>query len=126
MPKAFYFGCGDRSGHYLFDERRSSMLNPSAHGIPWGLGSMDSGLLVNGKEPDRETGRVRWTCAKGDWLAFFWWDNSVDSRGGSNSGFYVQGFGPTLLEDAFKFASDAFPWVIKRQRKPLTIVFGAR
>lgn len=90
---------------------------------------MDTGLLKNGKIPDRETGEVHWTCAYPDWFAFFWWDQGGDSRPNSNSGFYVQGFAlPTSPQtngeilDAFAFAQAQFPDVVARQKYPLTLV----
>jgi hypothetical protein len=93
---------------------------------------MDSGLLRNGRHHDIEDGKVFWTCGGRDdlWYAFFWWDNSGDSRSMSNSGFYVRGFAPESLTPetaranaplAFQFACDAYPEVIARQRVPLVL-----
>lgn len=84
---------------------------------------MDGGLLNNGKILDNETGFVYWTHggAVEFWHAFFWWDNSVDHRGMSNSGFYVDGFKPGEQHQAFKFACDAFPSVVSRQRHQLVL-----
>jgi len=84
---------------------------------------MDSGLLENGKHEDVYDGRVFWTCGRTNdcWFAFFWWDNSVDSRKGSNSGFYVRGFPFEEREAAFEFACAAYPGVISRQKQPLSL-----
>lgn len=91
-------------------------------GFPWGEALLDGGLLNNGHHKDVYDGRVFWTCG-GDplWLAFFWWDNSGDKRGNSNSGFYVKGFGYTELQSAFDYASSIFPDVVARQKYPLVI-----
>ena len=124
MPRAFYFGCKDTLGHYLHNaENGGRTLYDLPPGIPWNLGHMDSGLLKNGKVLDKEDGRVFWTCGGRDnyWFAFFWWDNSVDRRGGSNSGFYVDGFASGEAKKAFQFACDAFPKIVARQRSPLAL-----
>lgn len=145
---ALYFGCLRQSGHYLWrDEYTNTTDPPTVPGFPWDT-VIDSGLLKNGKHRDVYDGKVFWTCGgKPDlWLAFFWWDNSVDKRGASNSGFYVRGFGPELasvddapmreayilrecnlyavkkvLQPAFDFACEQWPEVVKRQRSPLVI-----
>lgn len=122
---ALYFGCWDRPGHYLHrpggytlrgDER--ALLR-----LPWPDGMMDCTLLKNGKRPDVYDGKVFWTCG-GDpsfWYAFYWWDRSVDSRGASNSGFYVRGFGWPEAQAAFDYACAQFPRVVSRQRHALIL-----
>lgn len=123
--RALYFGCWLNAGHYLhaaggrhIDERKLR-----AEGFPWNMGHLDTGLLKNGKHPDRCDGKVFWTCGgKPDlWFAFFWWDRSVDSRAGSNSGFYVRGFEFPHAQAAFDYACTAFPSVITRQKFPLIL-----
>ncbi len=128
--RALYFGCPGDKGHYL-QEDRQIIWNPPA-GCPWTLALMDAGLLQNGKHADVEDGKVWWTCGgRTDfWYAFFWWDNSVDGRGLSNSGFYVLGFQPDPITPetaranavlAFEHACAAYPWVVQRQRQPLVL-----
>lgn len=120
--QAFYFGCIGRLGHFLHDpDSRTHYDLPQT--LPWTAGHLDSGLLRNRNAADKEDGRVFWTCGGRAvlWFAFVWWDNSVDHRGGSNSGFYVRGFAAGEAEQAFKFACDAFPAVVARQRCPLTL-----
>lgn len=132
MKRALYFGCRGPSepGHYLHEGRKTLWDRPKE--CPWGPGLMDGGLLKNGGHPDVEDGKVWWTCGGRDelWYAFFWWDNSGDRRGASNSGFYVAGFGPevltreTAIENsklAFAYACEAYPWVVERQRHPLVL-----
>ena len=81
-----------------------------------------TGLLNNGKHPDVYDGKVFWTCGGSPlWLAFFWWDNSVDKRNNSNAGFYVQGFGHTEPQTAFDYACTLFPHIVARQRQPLIL-----
>lgn len=134
---ALYFGCWDRSGHYLHDrsgsrnERELHQLYPD---LPWSIAHMDTGLLRNGRREDVYDGRVFWTVAarlvgrgqaardsRALWHAFVWWDNSVDKRGGSNSGFYVRGFEFGKARQALEFACSEFPRVVSRQLHPLIL-----
>lgn len=63
-----------------------------------------------------------WTCGgKPLWLAFFWWDRSIDKRGASNSGFYVRGFEHTDRQAALDYAGTVFPDVVSRQKHPLVL-----
>lgn len=120
--RALYFGCRDEPGHYLQSERETLYEPVRVPGLPWNLGHMDSALLKNGKHPDVYDGKVFWTCGGSPlWLAFVWWDNSVDRRGGSNSGFYVQGFDVAHRQAALDYAGSIFPKVIARQRQQLVL-----
>jgi hypothetical protein len=122
---ALYFGCWDRPGHYLHEEsgRSSHYAKRAFPGIPWDEAMMDTGLLKNGGHPDTIDGKVFWTCGGRDelWFAFFWWDRSGDSRGNSNSGFYVRGFGHDEQAQAFAYACERFPHIVKRQRRALVL-----
>lgn len=130
--RVLYFGCrgANEPGHYLQEGRKTIWDTPPAIAF-WG-GVMDGGLLKNGKRPDVYDGKVYWTCGgRPDfWYAFYWWDNSGDRRPGSNSGFYVGGFGPEVITpetardnatSAFAYACEQYPWVIERQRHPLSL-----
>lgn len=119
---ALYFGCFNSIGHFL-REMDGSHAKREAYDLPWGLGLMDAGLLKNGKRPDVVDGKVFWTCggARSFWYAFYWWDRSIDSRPGSNSGFYVRGFGWPEIEPAFAYACEKFPRIVARQKPPLEI-----
>lgn len=132
MKRALYFGCrGAREpGHYLQEGRKTLWDTPPEISF-WHV-VMDGGLLKNGKRRDVDDGKVWWTCGgRSDlWYAFFWWDNSGDGRPGSNSGFYVRGFGPDNLtpesaraaaRPAFEYACETYPWVIARQRHQLVL-----
>lgn len=121
---ALYFGCLGGLGHYLHRPggRRLWQPDPDLKGFPWSDALMDTGLLKNGKRPDRYDGKVYWTAGGlSFWYAFFWWDNSVDKRGASNSGFYVRGFGWPEAREAFDYACKAFPQVVARQVQPLQL-----
>ena len=57
---ALYFGCWDRSGHYLHRPGGMTVWDAKEQypGFPWGPGLMDGGLLKNGKRADVPDGRV--------------------------------------------------------------------
>ncbi|CAM6006561.1 unnamed protein product [Sphagnum balticum] len=83
----------------------------------------NNGFYGRFKIPDSPTGKVYWTCGGKDafWYAFYWWDRSVDSRPGSNSGFYVRGFDWKKPQEAFDFACEQFPHIVARQKFPLDL-----
>jgi hypothetical protein len=122
---ALYFGCWDRSGHFLHDINGSTVWHnyglPSD--LPWDETVMDGGLLKNGKIPDVPNGKVYWTCGGSEafWYAFYWWDRSIDKRGACNSGIYVRGFSWPESREAFEYGCSQFPFVIKRQKFELVL-----
>jgi hypothetical protein len=119
---ALYFGCRDRPGHYLQSATETLWETSRVPRFPWTLSHLDCGLLKNGKHPDVYDGKVFWTCGGHPlWLAFFWWDNSVDHRGASNSGFYVRGFDVAGRQAALDYACTIFPKVVARQQQPLIL-----
>lgn len=127
MKRAYYSGTLGRHGHYFWVSPHKSHLyaseimaeNPdfiSSWAKIW-----DGGLLGNGKRVDRYDGKVFAVPAKGPWIAFVWWDNSIDERPGSNSGFYVFGYEWEEREAALAFAMEQWPEVVKRQKQPLVL-----
>ena len=127
--KALYFGCWQRPGHYLHRVGGATVYDPreTLPGFPWTMGLLDGGLLKNGGRSDVYDGRVFWTCGGSSfWYAFFWWDNSVDRRRGSNAGLYVRGFGWPEAQAAFDYACGQFPGIVARQRQPLVLQAARR
>jgi hypothetical protein len=120
---ALYWGCWRRSGHYLHYPNSETIRDAQRElVIPWSASLMDTGLLKNGRHRDIYDGKVFWTYGgTALWYAFYWWDNSIDSRRGSNSGFYVRGFGYPEAQAAFDYACAQFPAVVARQRHPLIL-----
>lgn len=125
--RAFYTGTLGDHGHYfwinpyknaLYDE---DIFKQIPDFIPSWAKLWDGGLLKNGKRLDRYDGKVWAIPAKGPWIAFVWWDNSIDKRPGSNSGFYVSGFEWNDRQAALDFAMKEWPAVIERQRQPLIL-----
>lgn len=122
---ALYFGCWNQPCHYLHDPQGRTIWGSKRDvpDLPWTDALMDGGLLRNGNREDVCDGRVFWTCGGlAFWYAFYWWDRSGDSRGASNSGFYVRGFGWPESPEAFAYACEQFPAIVKRQRYPLVLV----
>lgn len=121
---ALYFGCIDTLGHVARLPNGKSVWDPRRDfpGFPWSESHLDCGLLKNGKHPDVCDGKVYWTAGgRSLWYAFFWWDRSKDTRGASNSGFYVRGFGWPEAQQAFDYACAAFPKVVAGQAYPLVL-----
>jgi hypothetical protein len=130
--RALYFGCLDANepGHYLQEGHKTLYDTPAE--IAFWSDVMDGTLLKNGRHPDVVDGKVWWTCGGTPdlWYAFVWWDRSGDRRPNSNSGFYVGGFAPDVLSPetakanaalAFRYACEAYPCVVSRQRFPLVL-----
>lgn len=120
---ALFFGA-DPIGHYLHHPNHGTLWDAqrAIPGFPWSTALLDTGLLKNGKRADVYDGKVFWTCGgRVFWYAFFWWDRSGDSRGASNSGFYVRGFGWPETSAAFEYACAQFPRIVARQKNPLIL-----
>lgn len=131
--QALYFGYGS-GGHFLRGKdgwTESGLLGDYAPGFPWESAAwLDGSILNNRKVPDQPDGRVHVVGGGREhfWFAFVWWDRSGDTRPGSNSGFYVRGFGVpvretyfTVAKIAFDYACGVWPQVVERQRFPLVI-----
>ena len=125
--RAYYTGTLRQAGHYFWLDHHKSVLYASQimEAIPdfidiWAT-RWDGELLKNGKRPDRYDGKVWAIPAKGPWIAFVWWDNSIDKRNGSNSAFYVSGFEWEDRDAALEFAIGKWPEVVSRQHQPLIL-----
>lgn len=126
--RAFYSGTLRETGHYFWLSEHKcvlydcDILEAIPNFIPAWAKIWDGGLLQNSQTPDIYNGTVIAVPAKGPWIAFAWWDRSIDSRGASNSGFYVSGFEWADRAEAFKFAMEKWPDVVERQKHPLVLV----
>ena len=121
---ALYFGCWNSAGHYLHDVKGHTLWHEDNRptDLPWDECLMDATLLKNRKVPDLPTGKVYWACGGlALWYAFYWWDRSIDTRPGCNSGFYVRGFGWPEESAAFAYACEQFPFVVRRQKHALVL-----
>ena len=123
---ALYFGCIRDAGHFLWDPRNMvRRLRPpdDVRDFPWSMEQLDHDLLD--RRGLRTMGKVMWVAGGRPvlWHAFLWWDNSIDQRPGSNSGFYVRGWDPRRVDavPAFDYAKSIWPEVVKRQRFPLVL-----
>lgn len=123
-PIALYFGFIEHHGHGLMKVGGRTISDPKKEvfGFPWTYAHLDTGLLKNGKRADVVDGKVFSTCGGHPlWIAFFWWDRSGDSRGNSNSGFYVRGFEWNDKASAFEYACQAWPAIVARQKVALVL-----
>jgi len=84
--KAFYFGCYETTGHFLYNTDLHSCC--SHNQFPW-VDQIDSLLCPFGKHKHVEgSAKLHWLMG---WTALAFWDNSVDSRDNSNSVFLCDG-----------------------------------
>lgn len=124
-PLAFYFGCKNDAGHFLWSPETGLYITQPMRdvpGFPWDWGMLDAKLLMNRRVPDQPDGHVYWTAGGSPtWLAFFWWDRSFDTRGASNSGFYVRGFSFLDRQLALDYACQQWPSIVARQQFPLVL-----
>jgi hypothetical protein len=118
MDNAFYFGCYEESGHYLF--RPGPMSTPSSSipkdfpVKPYGL--LDGRLLRNGPQPQGVCTHYR---GINGWTLISFWDRSVDSRGGSNSTFLCRG--EHTFEEMLALFKEHFPTIVSRFKFPLVL-----
>jgi hypothetical protein len=116
---AWYFGCGDRVGHYLHDRHLNSLygtadprVEPGAdgrgirpRGCPWSR--LDGGLL-----PDKYRQGLAAHYVQDGWTAIAFTDNSIDNRPGSHSTFLLEA--ELGFDEALAHARRLFPSVFAR------------
>jgi hypothetical protein len=88
-PKMFYFGPWDEPGHYLFHEGGLSVFRREGLGdFPW----HEHGRDIDGElQPKERAQGVALLHHKDGWTALSFWDQSVDTRPGSNSNYFAEG-----------------------------------
>ena len=107
--QVYYFGCYLRTGHHLYD-RNYNVIHRDKH-VPWA--SQDGWLLDGGLIPDKNAPQGEaFVHRKNGWTVISFWDRSVDSRSGSNSGFIVHGEIP--FHEALAKAKESFPAIFER------------
>jgi len=108
----FYFGCIDRSGHYLWHPTQGEVRRMDRV-QPWG-NQIDGG--VAGGSKDRETLGVVHSAKLKGWTLVTWADRSVDSRHGSHSTFIVEA--DISPERLIELAREQWPKVFSRPGFP--------
>ena len=90
----FYFGCWGGTGHYLWTEGYGSVNHRLISDfVPWTMEEVASRLCPKGEDVrgfnDYQPEGLVKVHHKHGFTAIVFWDRSVDSRPGSNSGFYA-------------------------------------
>jgi len=86
-PKAYYFGYDGRGHHLLNDDFEAVQYKWGDPGLtPWGT-HPDGTLAPKGAQIEGEA----LLHQKDGWTALAFWDRSGDSRGNSNSAFFIEG-----------------------------------
>ncbi len=109
MSVAYYFGCWKNPGHYVFEPKMRQAPWQIFHENPWAT-AIDGALLQRAKIADVQGHAV--FDQKDGWGIVSFWDNSVDSRGHSNSSFLIEG--GESFEDVLTKAREIFPEIFQR------------
>lgn len=111
----YYFGCVREAGHYLFDER---LQKKYSYDFPYRqLGHFDGALCY--KETKHNEAALTRIWGLG-YSALSFWDYSVDSRGGSNSNFFIPEMNATP-EQLLHIAAQRFPTIFARLPSPVSV-----
>lgn len=114
LKRTFYFGCWGRVGHSLHTPDGKSLsyshrLPPDQ--TPWD-DVLDGGLPPRpGRHMEAPNGHAA-LHHKDGWTALAFWDNSVDTRGGSHSTFLFEGIYD--FDAALALARQQFPTIFAR------------
>lgn len=121
MPGPFYFGCWNNAGHYIHQVGGHKLpLYNGAHPFPWDVSELDGGLCPgvwhrpsgHRVKPTEEIQGLARLHHRQGWTAMAFWDRSVDTRGGCNSVFMVEG--EHDFEKMCALFQEHFPTVWKR------------
>jgi hypothetical protein len=117
MTDAYYFGCGDESGHFWWLPSHRPFHRPTR--CPWGYevdGGAQPGCYIE-RGHRRHGDETEGPCAlhrRDGWTLIGWWDRSVDKRPACCSAFAARGehdFAAMVV-----LLREAFPWVAARMR----------
>jgi hypothetical protein len=122
--KVFYFGCHRQAGHYMFNQQLRSAYPEEP---PW---SVDRGEVDAKLSPHESDCKSHHYCRckqdegkavihhKSGWTAMAFWDRSVDSRGGCNSAFFVEG--THNFAEMLAIVKEKFPTIMTRFKFDIT------
>jgi hypothetical protein len=85
--QAFYFGCHQQTGHYLFVRGMGRVPASDSQALSRFRNLIDGGFIP---EESHQQGRA-WLTHVGDWTFLAFADNSIDGRGKSHSTFVLSG-----------------------------------
>lgn len=128
MKNAYYFGCIERPGHFLWGENGRHLYGNErlTTECPWGEDEVDGDLT-----PHRQGCKKGPYCGcgmmpegeavihhKDGWTALSFWDRSVDKRGACNSNFFIKGtYDFTTM---LNLVCQRFPSIVARFKFPIT------
>jgi len=122
-PGWLYFGCGlMQPGHYLFYPSRGLAKIGELGRVLSRFDGQLAPLRVGAGAP-RYQATFSSLGAFG-LVALAWWDNSVDTRPGSNSIVFAPNIGESP-EQVLIDAEKRFPWVFERLPQPVTLFGGS-
>lgn len=106
----FYFGCVERPGHFLFDERLVTVYDRQGS-VARSLNHFDGALCYPEKDGPYIAALSRlWGLG---YSALSFWDYTVDKRGACNSNFFIPDLNGTPAE-LLAIAGARFPRIFAR------------
>ena len=116
MTTLYYFGCWDRSGHYLWNG--PSSLSRHEKALPFQTKILDCGLLDPHKPQTQSHGVIN---VINGWTVLSFWDRTGDTRIGSNSAFIADC--PMTFDEICQKAKETYPelWDRINQAAPITL-----
>jgi hypothetical protein len=115
IDDAYYFGCWQEPGHYLFAPGGRNAERHIPDDFPVSVHILDGGLLPP-KLPEVE-GRASLAHING-WTILSFWDRSIDKRGKCNSSFLFRG--RLTFAEACQQAANNFPYLWTRFKFEVT------
>ncbi len=118
MEACYYFGCVEKSGHYLFGPGPREVYRPMPDGWPFG----NYGEKLDGRFPPlgpEKMGRATIHVFHG-WTVMAMWDRTVDKRGACNSSFVAHG--RHSFDEMVALAKEHFPTVWDRINEAAPVV----
>jgi hypothetical protein len=113
VPEILYCGCHEQTGHYFWTPgMRGHKLDHNYHDI----------CKLDGCFAPKDTSKQgeAWFHSEPGYMVISFWDNSIDTRPGSNSTFLLTG-APMCFNDAIAKCRLAFPEVFARFKFQITL-----
>lgn len=111
---AYYFGCWQTSGHYLYHEDLRRIGYTGERSLPFSMRILDAGLLPEGagSQVEGQANYALISTQSETWSIVSFWDRSGDKRLSSNSAFIVKGH--FNFSEVIEIAKQRFPRIWER------------